>query len=98
VAGSAVLGQDVAAWSERCDWRNERASARDCKIHPGVVIGDDVLIGDDCEFFPNVVVRERITIGNRVIIHATAVLIGSDGFGYRWDGSATRRFHRSARS
>jgi len=55
-------------------------------LHPGVVIGDDVTIGSDCELFPNVVVRERITIGNRVIIHASSVL-GTDGFGYRWDGS-----------
>lgn len=54
-------------------------------LHPGVVIGDDVSIGDDCILFPNVVVRERITIGHRVIINASAVL-GSDGFGYRWDG------------
>jgi UDP-3-O-[3-hydroxymyristoyl] glucosamine N-acyltransferase len=64
----------------------------DCRIgknavlHAGVYIGSDVTIGDDCEFFPNVVVRERVTIGHRVIIHAGAVL-GSDGFGYRWDGS-----------
>lgn len=54
-------------------------------LHPGVVIGDDVRIGDGCELFPNVVVRERITIGDRVIIHAASVL-GTDGFGYRWDG------------
>jgi UDP-3-O-[3-hydroxymyristoyl] glucosamine N-acyltransferase len=50
-----------------------------------VYIGSDVVIGDHCEFFPHVTVRERITIGNRVIIHANSVL-GTDGFGYRWDG------------
>jgi UDP-3-O-[3-hydroxymyristoyl] glucosamine N-acyltransferase len=50
-----------------------------------VVISDDVIIGNDCEIFPNVVIRERITIGSRVIIHAGSVL-GTDGFGYRWDG------------
>ncbi len=55
-------------------------------LHPGVIIGDDVTIGADCLLFPNVVVRERITIGNRVVIHASSVL-GTDGFGYRWDGS-----------
>jgi UDP-3-O-[3-hydroxymyristoyl] glucosamine N-acyltransferase len=55
------------------------------RLHPGVVIGDDVTIGDDCQLFANVVVRERVSIGNRVIIHAGSVL-GSDGFGYRWDG------------
>ena len=38
------------------------------------------------ELFPAVVVRERCTIGQRVIIHAGSVL-GSDGFGYRWDGT-----------
>jgi UDP-3-O-[3-hydroxymyristoyl] glucosamine N-acyltransferase len=48
-------------------------------------VGSDVTIGDDCELFANVVVRERVTIGSRVVIHAGAVL-GSDGFGYRWDG------------
>jgi UDP-3-O-[3-hydroxymyristoyl] glucosamine N-acyltransferase len=55
-------------------------------IHPGVIIGDDVAIGPHCELFPHVVLRERITIGQRVIIHAGSVL-GTDGFGYRWDGA-----------
>ena len=54
-------------------------------VHPSAVIGDEVTIGDDCEIHSNVVIRERISIGHRVIIHAGAVL-GSDGFGYRWDG------------
>jgi UDP-3-O-[3-hydroxymyristoyl] glucosamine N-acyltransferase len=58
---------------------------RNTVIHPGVVISDDVTIGDDCEIFPNVTIRERITIGHRVIINAGTV-IGTDGFGYRWDG------------
>ena len=51
-----------------------------------VFISDDVTIGEDCEIYPNVTIRERITIGNRVIINAGSVL-GTDGFGYRWDGS-----------
>ncbi|HTW93916.1 MAG TPA: UDP-3-O-(3-hydroxymyristoyl)glucosamine N-acyltransferase [Tepidisphaeraceae bacterium] len=55
-------------------------------LHAGVYIGDDVQIGDHCEFFPHVTVRERISIGSRVIIHANSVL-GTDGFGYRWDGA-----------
>lgn len=56
-----------------------------CVIHAGVVIGDEVTIGDDCELHANVVIRERITICNRVTIHAGSI-IGTDGFGYRWDG------------
>ncbi|MDB5328356.1 MAG: UDP-3-O-(3-hydroxymyristoyl) glucosamine N-acyltransferase [Phycisphaerales bacterium] len=56
------------------------------RLHPGVVIGDDSTLGDDCTLFANVVLRERITLGSRVMIHAGAIL-GTDGFGYRWDGS-----------
>jgi UDP-3-O-[3-hydroxymyristoyl] glucosamine N-acyltransferase len=33
-----------------------------------------------------VTIRERVTIGSRVIINSGSV-IGTDGFGYRWDGS-----------
>jgi UDP-3-O-[3-hydroxymyristoyl] glucosamine N-acyltransferase len=58
---------------------------RHCLIHAGVVIASDAVLGDDCVLFPNVVVRERVVIGNRVTIHAGS-MIGSDGFGYRWDG------------
>jgi UDP-3-O-[3-hydroxymyristoyl] glucosamine N-acyltransferase len=54
-------------------------------IHPLVYIGPDVEIGEDCQIFPNVTIRQRIQIGSRVIIHAGSVL-GTDGFGYRWDG------------
>lgn len=58
---------------------------QNARFHPGVVISDDVVIGDDVILYPNVVIRERVTIGNRVIINAGSV-IGTDGFGYRWDG------------
>ncbi len=59
-------------------------------IHPGVVIGDDVTIGEQCQIHGNVTIRERIAIGNRVIVHAGSVL-GTDGFGYRWDGTRHRK-------
>jgi len=58
---------------------------KNAQIHPGVVISEDVDIGDDVVLYPNVVIRERITIGSRVIINAGSIL-GTDGFGYRWDG------------
>ncbi len=63
---------------------NSHVGAR-CVIYPGVIISDDVTIGDDCQIHANVVIRERITVGNRVILNAGTVL-GTDGFGYRWDG------------
>jgi UDP-3-O-[3-hydroxymyristoyl] glucosamine N-acyltransferase len=45
------------------------------------MIGEGVLIGDDCKVYPNVTIYPGTRIGNRVIVHAGAVL-GSDGFGY----------------
>jgi UDP-3-O-[3-hydroxymyristoyl] glucosamine N-acyltransferase len=85
VAPSASLGEETRVGAHVFIGDNARIG-RNCVFHPGVYIGADVTIGDDCEFFPNVVIRERITIGSRVTIHAGSV-VGSDGFGYRWDGA-----------
>ena len=85
VATSATLGDGVAVAAGAFVGERSRLGARTV-LHPGVYVGDDVAIGDDCVLYPNVVVRERITVGSRVIIHAGSVL-GTDGFGYRWDGT-----------
>jgi UDP-3-O-[3-hydroxymyristoyl] glucosamine N-acyltransferase len=50
-------------------------------IGAGCTIGKAATIGDDCEIYPNVTIYPGTRIGNRVIVHAGAVL-GSDGFGY----------------
>jgi UDP-3-O-[3-hydroxymyristoyl] glucosamine N-acyltransferase len=84
VSTSATLESDVAVGPHAVIGDNARLG-RGSVIHAGVFVGADVSIGEGCEMFPNVVIRERITIGNRVIIHAGSVL-GTDGFGYRWDG------------
>ncbi|WOO41188.1 UDP-3-O-(3-hydroxymyristoyl)glucosamine N-acyltransferase [Rubellicoccus peritrichatus] len=46
-----------------------------------VFIGHNVTIGNDCWIKPHVTVGDYCEIGNRVRLHAGAV-IGSDGFGY----------------
>lgn len=51
-------------------------------IHSGASIMANCQIGDDCELFPGVVMYANTRIGNRVLIHANAVL-GAYGFGYR---------------
>lgn len=58
------------------------------QIHPQVYIGKDVRIGADCVLFPGVKILAGSVLGNRVIVHAGAV-IGSDGFGFapQSDGS-----------
>jgi UDP-3-O-[3-hydroxymyristoyl] glucosamine N-acyltransferase len=51
------------------------------RIGAGSAIGAEVTIGRDCEIYPNVTIYSGSRMGDRVIVHAGAVL-GSDGFGY----------------
>ncbi|HVY69266.1 MAG TPA: UDP-3-O-(3-hydroxymyristoyl)glucosamine N-acyltransferase [Verrucomicrobiae bacterium] len=53
-------------------------------------VGRDSKIGEDTRLFPNVVLYYRTQIGNRVAIHAGAV-IGSDGYGYVFDEGRHRK-------
>ncbi len=52
----------------------------------GCVIGAGVRVGRECRFYPNVTVYPGTVIGDRVVVHAGAVL-GSDGFGYVRDAT-----------
>ena len=85
VAPTATLA-DAAAVGANCFVGDRARIGARTVLHPGVYVGDDTVIGDDCELFPHVVVRERCTVGRRVVVHANSA-IGSDGFGYRWDGT-----------
>ena len=58
-------------------------------IGAGAVIGEGVVIGEDCEICPNVTIYSGTRVGNRVVVHAGAVL-GSDGFGYVHDSQDGR--------
>jgi UDP-3-O-[3-hydroxymyristoyl] glucosamine N-acyltransferase len=66
------------------------------KIGPKVVLrggnhlGDGTSIGAESHLFPNVVLYNLTQIGQRVRIHAGAVL-GADGFGYVFDNGAHRK-------
>jgi UDP-3-O-[3-hydroxymyristoyl] glucosamine N-acyltransferase len=64
----AVLGEDVSIGAGS-------------RIGAGAVIGEGVVIGEDCRIYPRAVLYPGTTLGNRVVIHAGAVL-GADGFGY----------------
>jgi len=65
---------------------NENAEVGEhTRIGDGSAIGAGVAIGSDCEIYPNVTIYPGTRIGDRVIVHAGAVL-GSDGFGYVRDG------------
>lgn len=52
------------------------------RIMPGAVIMPRCQIGDDCVIYANATLYEYTQVGDRVTIHAGAVL-GAHGFGYR---------------
>jgi len=62
------------------------------RIDAGAIIGEGVTIGMDCHIYARVVIYGGTTIGNRVVVHAGAVL-GSDGFGYVRDNVSGRYTH-----
>ncbi len=59
------------------------------RIGVGCAIARGVKIGRGCEIYPNVTMYAGTTVGDRVIVHAGAVL-GSDGFGYVRDSKSGR--------
>jgi len=59
-------------------------------LYPGVYIGPGCTVGEGSTLYANVVVNEGTAIGKRVIIHGGTV-IGSDGYGFAWDGTCHRK-------
>jgi len=59
----------------------EAAIGEGTRIGAGCAIGKGVRIGRECEIYPHVTIYAGTSLGDRVIVHAGAVL-GSDGFGY----------------
>jgi len=85
---SAVLGESVTV-DERVVIGASVGLGAGSWIGAGAVLSAGTRIGSDCEIYPNAVVYRGVRIGNRVIVHAGAVL-GSDGFGYVRDPATGR--------
>ncbi len=77
---TARIGAEVAIAERAVIGRNASIGTA-TRIGTGAVVGRGVVIGKDCQIYPNVTIYAGTTIGDRVTIHAGAVL-GSDGFGY----------------
>jgi UDP-3-O-[3-hydroxymyristoyl] glucosamine N-acyltransferase len=88
---TAKLGEAVTVEAHAVIGENARIGPRS-RIGAGTVVGADVSIGADCEIYPRVTIYSGSSIGNRVTVHAGAVL-GSDGFGYVHD-AATGRYEK----
>ena len=88
VHDSARLGAGVVL-SERVVVAEGAEIGESSRIGAGCVIGRRVKVGRECEIYPNVTIYAGTTLGDRVIVHAGAVL-GSDGFGYVRDAKSGR--------
>jgi UDP-3-O-[3-hydroxymyristoyl] glucosamine N-acyltransferase len=53
-------------------------------------VGEGAVVGDDCVLGPGAALLERCRMGDRCILYGGAV-VGSDGFGYVWDGEGHRK-------
>ncbi len=62
-----------------------------CVLHAAVVVGEGCELGEECILFPRVVLYPDVTLGARVTLHA-GVVVGSDGFGYVFDGKTQVKF------
>jgi UDP-3-O-[3-hydroxymyristoyl] glucosamine N-acyltransferase len=76
---SAKLGKGVSVGANAAI--GQSSIGERTRVGAGCVVGDGVELGADCEIYPNVTIYPGSRLGNRVIVHAGAVL-GSDGFGY----------------
>lgn len=81
---SAVLGEDVAVGAYAVIAAGARIGER-CIIGPGCYVGPGVSLGADCLIEANVSLHRDTSLGERCVVHSGAV-IGSDGFGFAWDG------------
>ncbi len=80
IAASATLSPSVSVEAFAVIGENARIGER-TRIGAGAVLGAGVTLGADCRIYPRVVLYPGTVLGDRVVLHAGAV-IGADGFGY----------------
>jgi UDP-3-O-[3-hydroxymyristoyl] glucosamine N-acyltransferase len=88
VSNSAHLAPRVVV-EERAVIAEDAEIGEGTRIGAGCAVGRGVKIGRECEIYPHVTIYPGSMLGDRVIVHAGAVL-GSDGFGYVRDAKSGR--------
>lgn len=92
---AAELGEEVAVGACAVIAAGARVGAR-CVIGPGCSIAAGVVLGDDCVIEANVTIQRDSLLGHRCIVRSGSV-VGGDGFGFSWDGSAHRKIPQLGR-
>jgi UDP-3-O-[3-hydroxymyristoyl] glucosamine N-acyltransferase len=83
IGQGVVFAEEVSVGPRAYIGDNSRIGAG-TRIGHGVHIGKEVRIGAQCLIHPGACILDRCILGDRVIIHAGAV-IGADGYGYAQD-------------
>ena len=84
IESDAILGKGVTI-REGCYVGHAARIDDGAILYPHVTVGDGAQIGAGSIIYPSVVIYRQVHIGKRVRIHSGSV-IGSDGFGYVFDG------------
>jgi len=85
IDASATLADDVDVGAMAVIGAHVRI-ASGTRIGAACVIEEDAQIGEGCLLHARAIVGKSCVLGHRVILQA-GVVIGSDGFGYAWNGS-----------
>lgn len=89
VAASAKIDPTAHVGAHCVIGENAKIGAR-AVLRGGNHVGDNCSIGAETVLFPNVTLYNETQIGQRVRIHAGAV-VGADGFGYVFDNGVHRK-------
>jgi UDP-3-O-[3-hydroxymyristoyl] glucosamine N-acyltransferase len=86
---SARLGAGASVEAGATVDKGARIGAR-THVRAGAFIGAQAEVGADCVVGPGAAILARCKVGDRCILQPGAV-VGSDGFGYVWDGQGHRK-------
>lgn len=87
---AASLGKDVSVGPHATIGAGA-VIGNDTVIGAGCVVGEGVKIGAGSRLYPNVTIYPGTSIGARAILHS-GVVLGSDGFGFVFDGKRYEKF------
>lgn len=63
------------------------------RIGSGCYIGEGSRLGEACILYSGVKIYHKVSLGSGVIVHS-GTIIGSDGFGFAFDGTKSVKFHQ----
>jgi UDP-3-O-[3-hydroxymyristoyl] glucosamine N-acyltransferase len=92
---TAVIGENVTLYPFTYIGKEARIG-KDSILFSHVSIGENVSVGEQCILYPGARIYDTCVLGNRVILHA-GVVVGSDGFGYAWDGKEHLKIPQTGR-